>query len=384
MPWVESVEDQRKQFLTEFSAEGANRREVCRSWGVAPKTAYKWLERSKAPEAGALGDRSRRPHSSPARTPAELEAQVLCVRDEFPTWGGRKLAAVLKNRGVVQVPAPSTITAILLRNGKIREEASLRSKPFIRFERERPNELWQMDFKGHFALHGGGRSHPLVLLDDHSRFCLLLAACNDERGSTVQPELVRSFRGYGLPLEMLMDNGSPWGSDAVHVYTPLVVWLLRLGIRVTHGRPRHPETQGKLERLNLTLDVDVLLRRADGFWDNADVQTALDAYRPVYNEVRPHEALDMAVPASRYEPSERSYPEELPPIEYDAGDTVRKVQAGGRLSYDGREYRVPKAFRGFPVALRPTETHDEVAVYFCQQRIAILNPKQGVARPVRG
>jgi len=385
MPWVRSVEEQRRQFVEELSAAGVNRRSVCRKWGVPPKTAYKWLRRSETGDGqdGGLRDRSRRPKRSPGRTSEEVEAAVLAVRDEFPSWGGRKLAAVLQRRGSVAVPSPSTITQILRRHGRITEEGSQRGKAWVRFQRERPNELWQMDFKGHFGLEGGGRSHPLVLLDDHSRFCLILAACMDERGATVQQELVGAFRAYGLPLEMLMDNGSPWGSDEVHVYTPFVVWLLRLGIRVTHGRIRHPQTQGKLERLNQTLDVDVL-HLVGPFQDNAAVQAALDEYRPVYNEVRPHEALGMAVPASRYTPSERSYPEELPLIEYDAADTVRRVQHSGRLSYGGREYRIPKAFHGYPVALRPTETEGQVAVYFCQQRIAILDQKGGSARPVRG
>lgn len=381
MPWSGLVEEQRAAFLEAFSREGTNRCALCQAWGIARKSAYKWQARYAAGGAAALRDRSRRPQHSPRRTAPPTEDLILAVREAHPSWGARKIAASLRRAGQEALPAPSTITEILRRHGQLSPEASQKRVALGRFERARANELWQMDFKGHFGLPCGERCHPLLVLDDHSRFLLQLRSCPNERTETVQQALIATFRGYGLPEQMLMDNGSPWGSDAVHVYTPLGVWLLRLGIAVLHGRPRHPQTQGKLERLNRTLEEDVLSR--EDFQNAEQVQCRFECYRREYNEERPHEALGAAVPASRYQGSERAYPERLPPVEYEAQDEVRKVQQGGRLSYRGREYRVPKAFCGESVAIRPTEDEGQVAVYFCQQRIAILDQPGGTARPVR-
>jgi transposase InsO family protein len=382
MPWSGTVQEQRMEFIRQLVAAGANRREVCRAWGVSPKTAYKWLARYESLGAGGLADESRRPKQSPRHTAAEIEEQVLGIRAAQPAWGARKIAALLRRQEVAEVPALSTITQILRRNGCLAKE---RPRPVSvgSFERERPNEMWQMDFKGHFPLRDGTRCHPLLLIDDHSRYCLAARACHDQRGETVRTELEGVFQEYGLPESMLMDNGSPWGNDWVHVYTPFVTWLIRLDIRVLHGRPRHPQTQGKLERTNRTLDDEFLKAHPEGFESHAHVQPGLDGWRWTYSHERPHEALGMQVPASRYQPSVRRMPASLPPIEYGPEDIVRKVQDGGRISYGGREWRLPKAFRGLPVALRPTAVDGEIAAYFCQQRIAVLDLKSATVRIVR-
>jgi len=170
-----------------------------------------------------------------------------------PRLGGRKIRRRLQDLRHQAVPSASTITAILHRNGRIEGAASAGHKPFERFERVAPNELWQMDYKGHFAT-AAGRCHPLTVVDDHSRYAVGLRACSDERAGTVRAELTAIFRCYGLPERMLMDNGSPWGSsDGEHRHTGLSLWLLELGVAVSHGRPHHPQTQGKDERFHRTL-----------------------------------------------------------------------------------------------------------------------------------
>jgi hypothetical protein len=219
-----------------------------------------------------------------------------------------------------------------------------------------------MDFKGHFGLGDGTRCHPLTVLDDHSRFNLGLRACDNERGETVQSELTSIFRCYGLPRMMLMDNGSPWGGDEAWGVTPLTVWLLRQGIAVTHGRPYHPETQGKEERFHRTFQVEVV-RRGE-FRNLADCQPRFDPWRETYNFERPHEALNLAVPASRYRPSERTFRETPPPLEYAPDYQVRKVQAEGWFSFRGRQFRIAKAFRGQPIGLRPTTVDGRWDVLF--------------------
>ena len=295
---------------------------------------------------------------------------MVALRERHPAWGGRKLQRRLRDLGHREVPAPSTITAILHRHGLIEPAESLKHTAFGRFEHETPNRLWQMDFKGWFAL-GAGRCHPLTVLDDHSRFNILLHACANEQGTTVQEHLTETFRRYGLPDRMTMDNGAPWGSDAEHPLTPLTVWLLRLGVGVSHSRPYHPQTQGKDERFHRTLKVELLHGRQ--FRDLRHCQEHFDGFRDLYNLERPHEALGLATPASRYQPSARPLPERLPPIEYAPGDVVRKVQAKGELFYRGHVFRIAKALRGYPVALRPTAEEGHLAVYFCQHTITEID-----------
>jgi transposase InsO family protein len=360
----------REEFVMLANREDANTSELCRRFGISRKTAYKWLGRYAQAGTCGLRDRSRKPHTSPARTPAHVEHALLAVRDEHPAWGGRKLKRVLKEQGYEPQPSPSTVTAILRRHHRLNPAESAKHKAWQRFEHDAPNRLWQMDFKGHFAT-GHGRCQPLTVLDDHSRFALCLQACADQRADTVQARLTEVFRRYGLPERMTMDNGAPWGSDAAHPYTRLTVWLLRLGIRVSHSRPYHPQTQGKDERFHRTLNVEVL--KGQVFRDLNHCQRRFDDWRDIYNLKRPHDALGLSTPASRYRESDRPFPETLPEIEYAPGDVVRKVQHQGRVHYRGRGFTVSKAFHGYPVALRPTATDGCLEVYFCQTRIAHIN-----------
>jgi transposase InsO family protein len=378
MPWnVETLMSQRREFVELASAEGANVSELCRRFGISRKAGYKWLERFREAGVGALADRSRRPVHSPQRTEAAQEDQVVQLRTEHPAWGGRKLRRRLRDLGVTDVPSASTITEILRRRGLLRGSGSATSGPYQRFERDRPNELWQMDFKGHVGLGDGTRCHPLTVLDDHSRFSVVLQACGNEQGTTVQARLTDAFRIYGLPREMLMDNGSPWGDDRLSPWTPLTVWLLRLGVRVLHGRAYHPQTQGKEERFHRTLKAEVLQGRM--FADLLDSQRRFDAWRAIYNFDRPHEALGMTVPGRRYVPSPRSFPERMPVPEFSPIDEVRKVQQHGVFSFHGQNWHVSRAFAGDVIGLRPTRTDGVWDVWFGTTCLGELNLQEASA-----
>jgi transposase InsO family protein len=294
---------------------------------------------------------------------------IVELRDRHPSWGARKLCRRLHDVGWRPVPAPSTVQAILVRHGRIEPAESGKHTAWQRFEHALPNALWQMDFKGHFAI-AAGRCHPLTVLDDHSRYNLCLQACADEQGHTVQSHLTHSFRRYGLPLRLLIDNGPPWGDSSDNPYTPLGAWLIRLGIRLCHSRPYHPQTLGKDERFHRTLKAEVL---REAFADLPSVQRRFDRWRMIYNFERPHEALGMQTPARRYTPSARSFPETLPPIEYAPGDIVRQVQRPGYLCYRSRRFRMSKAFIGYPVALRPTTVDGVLEVFFCHQKITQID-----------
>jgi transposase InsO family protein len=381
----------REEFVSFASAPDANVAALCRRFGVSRKTGYKWLARHHAGggAAAALADRSRRPLTSPSRTDDDVQRLVVSLRGEHPAWGARKLRRRLEDLGHGGLPARSTVNGILARHGLIDPLESAKHAPLQRFERQRPNELWQVDFKGHFAVGGkeggskgrggseaksggSGRCHPLTALDDCSRFSVLLRACGDERLETVRVALADAMRRYGVPEAVLCDNGPPWGSfGAEGNWTRLGVWLLRRGVGVLHGRPSHPQTQGKDERFHRTLKAEAIGTRC--FRDLADCQAAFDAWREVYNLQRPHEALGLATPASRYAPSPRAFPESPPPLEYGPGDAVRKVSTEGCVSFHGRPWRVGRAFAGETVAVRPTLSDGKMDVFYCHQRVAELD-----------
>jgi transposase InsO family protein len=308
------------------------------------------------------------------KTISSMEQAILEIRNHHPSWGGRKIKRRLETRGFKEVPSPSTITAILRRHDRLDPVESRKHKPWQRFEADKPNELWQIDFKGHFPLSLGGRCHPLTVLDDHSRFALGLRSCADERGKTVREELTGIFRRYGLPDCFLMDNGAPWGSPYGHAYTPLTIWFIRIGIGVSHARPHHPQTLGKDERFHRTLKAELLQGR--NFRDLRHAQQKFDRWRDMYNLERPHDALDLDVPAQRYQPSARSFPEVLPVIEYGPGDSVRKVQCKGEVHFRGRIFKVPNGFQGQRVALRSTLEDGVFDVFYCQERVAEIDLRE--------
>jgi transposase InsO family protein len=261
---------------------------------------------------------------------------------------------------------------MLHRHQQIAPEASAQHQSFRRFEHPEPNDLWQMDFKGHFTT-AAGRCHPLTVLDDHSRFALELRACADEGYQTVQNALTTVFRRYGLPWRMTMDNGHPWGVylEGRCRWTRLTVWLLRLGVRVSHSRPFHPQTQGKDERFHRTLKVELL---RDYAWrDLHECQVRFADWRDQYNCQRPHESLQMQVPAARYRVSIRPFPELLPAVEYPSDSLVRRVQKNGVIYLQNRILFVGEAFQGLDVALRPTTTNGLFEVYFCHQQVTTLD-----------
>jgi transposase InsO family protein len=373
MPWEpRTVVDKRREFVSLALQPEANVRELARRFRVSARTGHKFINRFRVEGVSGLEDRSRRPLHSPSRSSPRTEERVLEIRARHPSWGGRKIAARMKALGYDEIPAPSTITEILRRNSLLGSGMRGGQSAFTRFEHEHPNALWQMDFKGHFATDTG-RCHALTALDDHSRFNLVLEACANEQGKTVQNKLEPVFERFGLPETIITDNGSPWGGGgAQNVWTPFCVWLARLGIRVSHSRPHHPQTLGKDERFHRTLDVELLQGRC--FRDLKETQRAFDRFRSIYNHERPHEALGYEPPAKRYTPSPRPFPKTLPEIAYGDDDVVRQVDVNGKLSFRGRAFRIPKAFKGFPVALRPSHDEDgSFTVFFMATPITTLD-----------
>jgi len=376
VPWsAETVEAQRLEFccLAE-SGSGVSFTELCRRFGISRKTGYKWLGVYRVEGPGGLGDRRRIPKTSPTRTPPAVEALVCDLRRAHPAWGGRKIHRRLQDLGHVGVPAASTITGILRRH-ELLEPADEHAGGYTSFEADAPNDLWQMDFKGWFET-GTGRCDPFDILDDHSRFNLVLRAGVDQQEPTVVAALTDTFRTYGMPKRILCDNGPPWGNTQPGFrWTTLTVWLLDLGVTVTHSRPMHPQTLGKDERFHRTLKLEVISRRTE--WDSHDqVQAAFDQWRVVYNHQRPHDKLDGDVPATRYQPSSRSMPNRIEAVDYPDGYEVRTVDAKARISFKAKRIKVGRPFAGRRVGVIPTTQDDTYTIVYRHQPIRTINLTQ--------
>lgn len=362
----------RLEFVSLATVQGANIRALCRSFGISPQTAYKLLARFKAHGITGLQEQSRRPHSSPRRSSAKLESRVIELHDKYPCWGARKLTALLPADWIK--PHPNTVAAILRRHGRqVLPLSDVQATAPKRFEHEAPNQLWQMDFKGHFPLTDprAGRCYPLTVLDDHSRFAVCLKACPGETGDLVRGALIEAFKIYGIPERITCDNGNPWGTPRQNGITKIEAWLMRIGIQVSHSRPMHPQTQGKDERFHRTLKRELLDR--NGFSSLQACQKALDRWRDQYNLIRPHQALDQKPPVSRYIVSARPYPDRLPEVEYDTGDNVRKVRGNGYINFAGRQLFVGEGLVGESVAVRPSDTDGLFHVMFCNRKVSQLD-----------
>jgi transposase InsO family protein len=358
MPWsAPTVSELRTALVHAVRTANRSVTEVCRDFGVSRKTAYKWLARHDADPDDTLHDRSRRPHGSPERTPSPLEAAVLQVRDRHG-WGPRKIVAYLHNH---HQPAPPvrTAAAILRRHGRIAPPTPP-TEARQRFERPQPNQLWQLDFKGYLWI-ARQKIHPLTVLDDHSRYLLAARPCTDLTMDTAWKILWQLFGDVGLPDAILCDNAFSTHNPGI----PSVSWfdaqLMRLGIRPLHGRPYHPQTQGKVERIHGTFVRDLwpTIRRDCLAHFAADLTRWR---REVYNTIRPHEALGDLPPISRWRPSPRLRPARLPTVAYPAGATLRKVAATGDITWHCVRILVGRGLTGEWVRLDPVD-HDLVVRY---------------------
>jgi transposase InsO family protein len=366
----------RLEFVMLALAPGANMAARWGSFATRLNPGYKYLNQFRKHGSEGLKDKSRRPLFSPNRSATALEAMVVAVHDAYPCWGGRKLQALLPDD--IAKPHANTIAAILRRHDRrVLPNADVTEPATKRFEHEAPNLLWQMDFKGHIALTGQRsiRCHPLTVLDDHSRFAISLVACCGETGDQVRVALTQAFRTYGLPERITCDNGPPWGTSGHGTLSRLEVWLMRLGVKVSHSRPFHPQTQGKDERFHRTLKRELLDRF--GFNSIDACQSAFDGWREQYNLIRPHEALGQKPPISRYAASARPFPALLPPIEYDDEDDVRKVRRHGQLRFNGRDYFVGEGLTGEFVAIRPADADGVFKVVFCNREISRFSLASG-------
>jgi transposase InsO family protein len=339
MPWrTADVMEQRIRFVVRASVAERNLSALCREFGVSRPTGYRWLRRyQEAGRVEGLRELSRRPKRSPTRLGPEIEETIEALHRRHYGCGAKKLQVHLAAAGI-DLP-PITIHRVLRRRGLLRQgEASPGATR--RFEYAAPNELWQMDAKGP-VFPGPASDVPLTILDDHSRYAVALAPVR-LNGPQVHAALVEAFTAYGLPAAMLMDHGTPWWSTTNgYGLTWVSVALIEQGIRLHWSGIRHPQTQGKVERFHRTLQEAMDFVGPPAGPDGWPAQLAF--FRRYYNEERPHEALGMKPPASRYEPSPRPYQPHPPAWVYPEGAPVRRLSTHGCLYWGSRYYFVSEA-----------------------------------------
>jgi transposase InsO family protein len=348
MPWKQvNLQEQRIGFVIRARMAGRRMTALCREFGISRDTGYRWLRRyEQVASVMELCEVSRRPHHSPTQTTSEIEEKVVQLRQQYG-WGARKLVTLLESRDRLQLKA-WTAHRILRRHGLIEARQSHRPA-LLRFERAAPNELWQMDGKGQYGVDGGW-CYPLTILDDHSRFAVGLYALPRWQSARIWSCLLHSFARYGMPEAFLIDHGVPWWSNTNgHGLTQFAVALIEQGIDLLYGRPYHPQTRGKIERLHRTLDEAVRFKgRPNQF---AAWPELLEQFRTEYNHIRPHEALAMQPPATRYRSSPRQYAAHPRRWTYPPGALVSGLNTQGCLDYQGHRWFVCEALAGKQVRL---------------------------------
>ena len=371
MPWESrTVEDQRKEFAqaavccNNFSA-------LCREFGITRHTGYKWIERYSTGQP--LTDLSRRPHTSPSRTPEAVEQLILTVRLDNPGWGAKMIRDVLIQDGYKNIPCAKTVNNILHRYNCISPEESQKRQPFTRFEKELCNQMWQADFKGEFRMVDGNYCYPLDIMDDHSRFAIRVEP-RLGTANVVIPVFTEAFREFGLPDSILSDNGAQFAGFRKG-YTQFERWLMDLDILPIHGRIKHPQTQGKIERFHRSMKQELLNHTTIA--NIEDAKYKLSAWRDKYNNIRPHEALGRKRPVDVYRPSQRQYNEKIEKYEYGGEHHVIKVNSWGYARFDKWQVYLSETMRNQYIEFRPTPNGETFIACYRNFKIAEFDTDNG-------
>lgn len=371
MPWeCKTVEDQRREFA-QAAMYCKNFSALCREFGITRRTGLKWKERYTACQP--LTDRSRKPHTTPTRTPEEVELLILAVRAENPGWGAKTIHRVLERRGCQNLPCVKTVNNILHRYGCISPEESQKRQPYTSFEKERCNVMWQTDFKGEFRMKDNNYCYPLTILDDHSRYSLRIAP-RLSTANVVIPVFTEVFQQYGMPDSILSDNGAQFAGFRKG-YTQFEKWLIDLDILPIHGRIKHPQTQGKIERFHRTMKHELLNHTEIA--DIEDAQTKFRLWQDKYNNLRPHEALEMKTPGEVYEPSQRQYESKVKEFEYGGEHHVLKVNSWGYVRFNGWQVYLSETMANQYIEFRTSSDGETFAACYRNFKIAEFDTEDG-------
>jgi putative transposase len=377
MPWREaSPMNQRTQFIADFLRDALSTTELCALYDVSRKTGYKWIDRYLHHGPAGLEERSRRPRRAPNETPAEIVSAILDSRRRHPTWGGKKLLALLHKRHPQwSLPGRSTACDILKRHGLVplrrhRRRIGHPGKPTSQILA--PNDVWSADYKGQFRTGDGRYCYPLTVADGFSRYLLGCQALASTAVAEAKPIFTRLFKEYGLPKRIRTDNGVPFATNTLARLSTLSAWWVRLGILPELIEPGRPAQNGRHERMHRTLKAETTRPAAGSL---AAQQRKFNVFREEFNDERPHEALDQETPAACYASSPRAMPDRMPPLEYPDRFEVRYVSANGGIRWNSRWVNVSIVCVGEYVGLE--EIDDGIwNVYFGPLKLGRLHERR--------
>jgi transposase InsO family protein len=362
--------EEKARFIFEYERDERTMSELCERYGVARETGYVWLRRYRERGLDGLVELNRAPQRHPNQTAPGNERAVVELRQAHMRWGPRKLKHVLERDQPGRVwPAASTIGELLKREGLVVARKKARhtppySEPLA--HADGPNRVWCADFKGWFRTADGERIDPLTVSDAHSRYLLRCQAVEKADTERVRAIFEAAFREYGMPWAIRTDNGPPFASRALLGLSRLAVWWMKLGIVAERIEAGHPEQNGGHERMHRTLKQETAEPAAA---NRRAQQRGFDRFRQEYNEVRPHEALDMQTPAAVYGSSPRAYPSRLPEPEYSSAMLVRSVHPHGHVRWKKHEIFLSEVLRGERVGLLPLDER-WFTIYFMQFPLA--------------
>ena len=351
--------------------------ELCERFGISRKQGYKWKERYEDGGVEALVERSRAPHCHPHAVASEVVHLLVTARKKHPSWGPRKLLVVVKRHHPrVVLPVASTVGEILKKQGLIgRRRRIRRSEPYASRlgPYDAPNRVWCADFKGHFAVREG-RCNPLTISDGFSRYLLCCKALSSTVCTPVQRAFERTFREFGLPDAIRTDNGPPFSTLAPAGLSRLAIWWIRLGIRPERIMPGRPDQNGRHERMHRTLKAETARPPRSSMRAQ---QRCFDSFRDEYNNVRPHEAIGQATPASLYQSALRRFPKVVPEPEYPDHFDVRRTYSNGVITLNGSQWLTSACLHGELVGLEEVD-NDCWKVFFGPVLIGILDTRRAL------
>ncbi len=380
MSWSNTkVEDVRLEFIIAVKSQLTSVIDVCRAFGISPKTGYKWLKRYEEGGKEALLDRSRRPQNRPLAIRAELEAAIVSERRRYPRWGPKKILKVLqRNYPNESWPSRTTVANVLKRNNcvnpRTKRSRLATAAPFE--ECHAPNEVWSADFKGWWKTGNGSICQPFTLMDSHTRFLFSCRPVKKVSAKVVKPLLIEVFQEFGMPDRFRSDNGPPFASTSIGRLSHFSIWLIKLGITPEWITPGKPQENGRHERMHRTLKAEVDRSEA---WNLKQQDELLSGFQHEYNFVRPHEALSMETPGSIYTPSTRPWNNELKdPTYLSSNCETRIVDKSGYVYWKGTRFFTSELLYRERVGI--TETGMLSEVYYGPILLGYIDPIGGFKR----